>query len=686
MKLGFFIFLITGCAHMNDSYLWLEDVESEKSLAWVKAQNNKSDEYFLKNPYYEKDKANYEKILLADDRLIALQIRDEYFYNVWQDQKSKLGIFRRIKIQDYVAHKDNWQNLIDLDQLSAQENKKWYISQYRFLDHSKKILISLSNGGTDAVVWREYDLEKKSFIKDGFELPESKSDLTWYNENTVVVRDALSEGSRSQAGYAKHIRLWQRGQKFADSKIIFTIQDTDMSAQAEVDQETKNFLILQFLSFTSMKTYLLKDLETLLPVDLPIDIEEPSFFHDRLYVRNLKDWLLGTQKIKAGSLISWPVKDISPTEKNIQVHFEPTATEILQSYNFTKNILCLTKLKNIKTLVDCFDYQSAKWNPMKLSLPQDGVLQLMSASPTSDHVLWHHADFLKKPELILSTPKKETQLIKTIQSKFREDFFKTEQLWAISRDGTKIPYFVVAPKNMQLNSKNPVMMTGYGGFELPSLPHYLSATGKVWLEDINGVYVLANIRGGGEFGPAWHQSAILENKQKSYDDFIAVAEDLIHRKITSSEHLSIHGGSNGGLLVAAVALQRPELFKAVVCTVPLLDMLRYNKLLAGASWMAEFGNPDIPEQKTYIEKYSPYQNLKKNQKYPEFFFYTSTKDDRVHPGHARKMAAKMIEYGIPITYFEKSDGGHNRSTGLQQAAELYSKFTAFAKEKIVNSN
>lgn len=681
---------------MQDNYLWLEEVESQKSLNWIHAQNEKSDEYFKNNRFYSSDCSIYEKSFLSKDRLPQMVLHKDWFYSVLQNTEHPQGVWRRISVDNYLTKADQWQIILDLDHLSQQENKKWFLSRFNFLLSGELALLGLSNGGSDAVFWKEFDLQKLSFVIDGFSLPESKSHLGWYDENTVIFADALTSGSQTVSGYARQLRVWRRGEAFSESSVLYSIAEGEFSLSMQIDQSQKNMLIFHGLNFTKIKIILVKDLRELLPLNLPYETDAVYFFKNRLFVRNLKDWLFSDQTLKAGSLISWPLADLHPQSQNIQIHFSPSSAEVLSDYFLTENFLLILKLKNIQPQITCFQYSEGGFFEKTIAWPDKSVVNLAAASHYSDKVLWRASDFLQPAQLIftdltgpIGAPYSEgsqsfkAQVVQQLTTQFDTSNFIKEQLWAISKDGDKIPYFVVRRKDFKFNGESPAWITGYGGFESPMLPYDLGALGAAWLEGANGFYVLANIRGGGEFGPHWHQNAILQHKQKSYDDFIAVTEDLISRQMTSKNKISIHGASNGGLLVAAVAMQRPDLFKAVVCMVPLLDMLRYHKLLAGASWMAEYGNPDIETDRTFIEKYSPYQNIKIDQQYPSFFIYTSTKDDRVHPGHARKMVARLLEYNNDVIYYEQAEGGHKRDTSSTSAAQLFAKFSAFTKDKVL---
>ena len=671
---------------MDDKYIWLEDLESAEAMAWVDHANSFAEIYFENNKFFLNDKQDYESVLLAEDQLPKIQMHDGWIYETHQNRYQKQGLFRRLQLTGFVAGSANWHALLDLDELSKIENVNWVLNRVQFLKNSSKVLLGLSDGGSDAVTWKEFDLKTKSFqVSQPFFLPASKSSLKWYDHNTLIVLDALSDDSRTTCGYARHVRIWKRGQNFSESKIIFSCAKENISVQVTFDSESLNLVLSDVVTFTTTKVYQVKNLEEIIPIQIPVEFDTLIYFQSHYFVENKVPWKIDSISIPAGSLISWPADETKLSKENMIIIFSPDQNQFLSDVFCTKNNLHLITLKNIQTVIHSFEFKDGHFSKMDMDLPVSGIINYGAADNSDDIVFWHQCDFLIEKQYVYTEPLKPKKVVKKTAAYFDHPSFETHQLWTVSPDGTKIPYFIIHRKNLIRDGNNAVWMNGYGGFEVSETPHYLGTIGKVWLEK-NGVYVVANIRGGGEFGPAWHQSAILQNKQNSYDDFICVAEDLIKRKITSPKKLGIEGGSNGGLLVGAVSMQRPDLFGAVVCHVPLLDMLRYHKLHAGASWMAEFGNPDIPEQRSYIEKYSPYQNVKPGIKYPEFFFYTSTKDDRVHPGHARKMAAKLMELNQSVIFYEKQDGGHSRSADLLESAALYAKFSSFFKKTLKLEN
>ncbi len=671
---------------MDDKYLWLEDLNSAQAKAWVDQANSKAEIYFENNKFFDGDKNDYEAVLLAEDQLPKIQLHDGWIYETHQNRHQKQGLFRRLQLTGFVTGSKNWHALLDLDELSQIEKTNWVLNRVQFLKNSTKVLLGLSNGGSDAVTWREFDLKTKSFqISQPFDLPASKSSLKWYDPNTLIALDALSNDSRTACGYARHVRIWKRGQKFSESKIIYTCLQENISVQINFDSESLNLIILDMVTFTTTKVYQVRNLLEISQIPIPEEFDNLVYFQNHYFVENKVPWKIDSVSIAAGSLISWPASATKLSGENIKIIFLPDQNQFLNHFFCTKNNLYVVTFKNIQTVIHSFELIDDHFGQFEMDLPVGGIIDCGAADETTDVVLWHQSDFLQEKQYVYSEPLKLKKVVKKTAAYFDHQVFETHQLWAKSADGTRIPYFIIHRKNLVYDGSHTVWMNGYGGFEVSQTPYYLGTIGKVWLEK-NGVYVVANIRGGGEFGPAWHQAAILHNKQKSYDDFICVAEDLIKRKISSPKKIGIEGGSNGGLLVGVVSMQRPDLFGAVVCHVPLLDMLRYHKLHAGASWIAEYGNPDILQQRDIIEKYSPYQNVKAGVKYPEFFFYTSTKDDRVHPGHARKMAAKLIELNQSVIFYEKQDGGHSRSADLLESAALYARFSSFLKKALKLEN
>jgi prolyl oligopeptidase len=659
-----------------DPYLWLEEIEGEKALNWVEGQNEATLAVLKAQPMFEETYEKALQILNSDERIAYPNILGKYIYNFWKDEKHERGIWRRTSLAEYLKPSPKWEILLDIDKLCEQEGEKWVYkgAEGLYPDYTRYI-VYLSRGGGDATVAREFDADTKEFVKDGFYLPEAKGSVSWKDLDTVYVQTDFGEGSLTDSGYPRIAKIWKRGTPLSAAKTIFEGEKTDVSVGCGVinTPERQYDVIYRGITFYTSHTYVIENGMTL-KIDIPDDARLGGFFKNQMLVRLKSDWQTDEQTYKRGSLISIDYDKYLNGDRKFSVIAEPNERSNVLGYSNTKNLLLVNMLNDVRTELYKYRFEDGVWQKEKVNAPGLGTFYVVSPDEQSDQYFLNYEDFLTPTSLYYVSDEQERSKAKSLPAFFNSNHLKVEQLETVSKDGTRIPYFLVKPDGMKADGSNPTLLNGYGGFEISELPSYLSILGKAWLEK-GGVYALANIRGGGEFGPKWHKSALKENRQRCFDDFIAVAEDLINKKITSPRHLGIYGGSNGGLLVGAVFIQRPELFNAVVCVSPLLDMKRYNKLLAGASWMAEYGNPDIPEEWAYIQKYSPYQNVSPDKEYPQVFFSTSTKDDRVHPGHARKMAAKMEDMGHKVYYYENTEGGHaaavtNRQIALKEALNL----------------
>ena len=668
----------------DDSFLWLEEVENPKALEWVEGWNKKSLEVIKGQPGYQ---AVYDKnleIYNSNERIADPGIYGDFIYNFWQDKTNPRGIWRRIPVNDYIQGKTNWETLLDIDKLSEKDNVKWVFKGAGGLyPNYTKFLVNLSKGGGDAVIVKEFDADKKEFVENGFYLPEAKGGASWIDENTLMVSTDFGAGMTT-SGYPKQVKIWKRGTDLKDAKLVFEGNETDMGIYGLSDiKSDKTYLgVSQRTSFFSGNYFVIEN-EKLIKLDLPQDAEYSGVFNGLAIIQLKSDWETGGKKWKQGSVLSISYRDLVAGKKNFELIVLPDDRSSVAGIATTKNVLLVNMLNNVKSELYKYTF-NGKWEKKKIDAPEFGNISLAATSENNENYFFYFTNFLEPSTLFFGDAATgKYQKVKSLPSFFPTEKYKVQQFEAVSKDGTKIPYFVVSNKNTQFNGKNPTLLYAYGGFELPQLPNYNAVMGTAWLEK-GGVYVLANIRGGGEFGPKWHQAGLKENRQRVYDDFHAVAESLIEKKITKPEKLGIFGGSNGGLLVGVAYTQRPDLYGAVVCAVPLFDMKRYNKLLAGASWMAEYGNPDIPEEWDYISKYSPYQNIKPGMKYPEVFFTTSTRDDRVHPGHARKAVAKMNDLGYKVYYFENTEGGHAGASTNEQRAQMYGLIYAYLQMKLMN--
>jgi len=654
----------------TDAYLWLEEVDSEEAINWAKEHNKATLTVLKDHPAFQELYDKNLEVYNSDERIAYPTIRGNYVYNFWQDDNNERGLWRRTTIEEYKKESPVWEVLLDIDVLSEEESEKWvYKGASGLYPDYNLYMVRLSRGGGDAVVMREFDVNTKHFVKDGFYLPEAKGSVSWKDENTLIVSTDFGEGTTTESGYPRISKLWKRGTELSKAETLFEGKVTDVGVWSYVvnTPERDYFVVSQGVTFYTSNNYVIENGE-LIKLDIPEDADLNAFFKNQMIVELKSDWVVGANTFKQGSVISIDYNKFLNGDRNFDVIVVPDERSSIQSVSNTKNFLLVNKLTNVRSELYKYFLVEGGWQNEKVKTPDYGSISITTTDENSDLYFITYNSFLIPTSLyFVSDGNGEITKVKSLPEFFDGSNFLVEQFEAASTDGTLIPYFIVHAKGIELDGTNPTLLYGYGGFEISMRPRYSATIGYAWLER-GGVYVVANIRGGGEFGPKWHQAALKENRQIAYDDFISVAEDLINRKVTTPGHLGIMGGSNGGLLVGAVFTQRPELFNAVVCRVPLLDMQRYNKLLAGASWMGEYGDPDIPEEWEFIKKYSPYHNLKEETNYPKVFFNTSTRDDRVHPGHARKMVAKMEGMGYEVFYYENIEGGHAAATTNQQRA------------------
>lgn len=652
-----------------DAYLWLEEVEGEKALSWAKQMSESTLTVLKAQSSFDEIYQRTLEILNSDKRIVYPQFYGDYLYNFWKDEKYERGIWRRTTLQQYLKPSPEWDILLDIDRLSREEGQPWvFAGAVGLYPDYLQYVVFLSRGGGDARIGREFDANSKQFVQGGFSLPEAKGSLSWDDPNTVYVQTDFGEGSLTDSGYPRIAKRWKRGTTLDQAQTIFEGETTDVSAGCYVinTPERQYEVISRSMTFYTQRVYVIEDGQPV-RLEIPEDARFGGFFKNQMLVRLKSDWTKGSETYRQGSLISIDYDEYLQGDRTFNVVVDPNERSNILSFSNTRNLLLVGMLNNVRTELYKCRFENGSWKREKVDMPGIGALYVAATDEQSDQYFFRYEDFLTPTSLYYVADSQNVQKVKSLPEFFDANGLEVKQLETFSKDGTRVPYFLVQSKKANTDGSNPTLLYGYGGFEISQIPNYSGVLGAAWLEK-GGLYALANIRGGGEFGPKWHQAALKENRQRAYDDFIAVAEDLIKRKITSPRHLGIMGGSNGGLLVGTVFTQRPELFNAVVCQVPLLDMRRYNKLLAGASWMAEYGNPDVPEDWAYIKKYSPYHNLFPDKEYPCVFFYTSTRDDRVHPGHARKMVAKMKEMGHKVLYYENMEGGHAGAVTNKQIA------------------
>jgi prolyl oligopeptidase len=681
----------------DDPNLWLEDVLGDKALAWVRERNAQSRKVLEAWPKFGQTRDQIRAILDSKDQIPAVTRRGDWFYNFWRDDKNPRGLWRRATLAEFRKPQPAWDVVVDLDALAKAENENWVWAGANCLAPKyEKCLLMLSRGGSDAHVVREFDLATRKFVADGFVLPEAKSDVEWVDEHAIYVSTDFGPGSLTDSGYPRVVKRWARGTPLASAQTMFEGEKTDVAAGVSVDRTPghERTVFSRAIDFYNTRLSLLQHPgapgtpPTLAAIDKPEDASL-AFWRERVLLELRSDWTVAGRTWPRGSLLVADAAAYLRGERKFEALFTPTATRSLAGYGTTRHRVVLNLLDKVAGRIEELEPTADGWRRREVQAPFPGALSTteledpaIADDPLAEAYFLSYTDFLTPDSLYLGkTGSDERELLKSRPKFFDGTGMRVEQRFATSKDGTQVPYFVVWPQGAKADGSNPTLLYGYGGFEVSLTPWYSGSFGRAWYEH-GGVFVVANIRGGGEFGPAWHQAAVKAQKQHSFDDFEAVAEALVATGVTSPKHLGIEGGSNGGLLVGAVAMQRPDLLGAVVCQVPLLDMRRYNKLLAGASWMAEYGNPDLPEEWAWISQYSPYQNVHKETRYPPILFATSTRDDRVHPGHARKMAARMIEQGHDVLYYENIEGGHGGAADNAQRADLQALEFAFLWQQL----
>lgn len=665
-------------AQEEDPYLWLEEVDGEEALDWVKAQNAATAERLAESGLFDELYAQALEALNSASRLPAISQQGDWLYNFWRDDSNPRGIYRRTTLERFASDDPQWETVIDIDALSELEDVQWVFGGMNCLPGQPEFcFVRLSPGGGDAVVTREFDSVRKAFKEDGFYLPEAKGSLSWIDENSVFVATDFGPGTMTDSGYPRIVKRWSRGEPLADAQLVLAGEASSVSVSAFRGRSSGGDvdLVREGTTFWTSDWYQLLDGETQ-RLAIPASAVVNGVFQGRLILSLKESWDRQGAVYPQGAVLIADLPALRGEDGLIDVMIQPDAARVVETVETTDDSVLVTVLDNVRGKMFRFTPgPEGGWQQQQIAFPDDGALSVMSKDDETGNFFARFESFTTPPTLFyVAADQTLPQEVKAQAPTFDGERYVTQQFFATSADGTQVPYFVVMAQGTPMNGQNPTHIFSYGGFRNALTPSYsgsyealYGAYGKLWL-DRGGVFVLANIRGGGEFGPAWHQAALKENRERSFEDFEAIAEDLVERQITSPQHIGIEGRSNGGLLVGATMTRRPELYGAVICGVPLLDMKRYHKLLAGASWMAEYGDPDDPEQWAYISNYSPYQNLEEGVEYPATFFYTSTRDDRVHPGHARKMAASMESMGQEVWYYENLEGGHGGSSTNDQLA------------------
>ncbi len=676
----------------SEAHLWLEEVEGEQALAWVRAQNERSLAVLEGDPRF---KGYYDAALAistSKERIPYGSIRQGHVYNFWQDEAHERGLWRRQTLASYAGASPEWETLLDVDALAKAEGANWVYKGVQCRPPEQTdCLLSLSDGGKDAVRVREYSIAdggaKAGFVAGGFDIPEAKSSFAWESKDALLISTDWGADTLTESGYPFIVKRLARGQAQAQAQELFrgtkeNVGVWPLSFEDEHGQEW--FGAVQAETFFTSTYFIFGAGDKAMPLPIPKKATPQGVFADTLLLTLEEDWApAGQGQFVAGDLVgfSWSGFLAEGKLPRVELVFRPTSKQALQGVGITKNNVLVNISDNVAVKVMAYTKSGMNWMSKDLPLPPNGSAGVIFADAKETTAFLGYEGYLSPDTLYTyDSGTGEVNQLRQLPAWFDASPYVVHQREATSSDGTKVPYFVVHKKGIANDGSNPTLVYGYGGFQVSQTPGYSGTVGKLWLEQ-GGVYVMANIRGGGEFGPAWHQAGLKTKRQVVYDDFIAVAEDLIDHGITSKEKLGAMGGSNGGLLMGVMYTQRPDLFRAIVCQVPLLDMLRYNLLLAGASWMDEYGDPAVPEERAFLEKTSPYHNIDPAKTYPEIYFETSTKDDRVHPGHARKMAKRLEETGKPFLYYENIDGGHSAAANQREAARRTAlEFTYLARK------
>ncbi len=676
----------------NDPRVWLEEVEGEEALAWVEGQNERTFERLQGDPRYQDLYDQALEIYQSEDRIPYGSYYGGYVWNFWQDAVNTHGLWRRTTMESYLSDAPEWDVILDLDALSEAEGMNWVWRGANCLgpDYDRCIL-TLSDGGADAAVRREFDLSDRAFVEGGFVTPEAKGGVSWVDADTVMVGLATSEADTTTSGYPSVAYRWSRGTDLSEAVEVvrgdredvglfaFRVEDSDgtvymMASEADTFYDTTWW-------------YLPSDGEAV-QLPLPSKSSIQDMYQGELVFTVEEAWtpVEGGETFPQGALLSFTMADFVATGElpEVKTVYVPGPRQSLGNIGATRSALLVAIDENVVGGLEAFHYADGNWTSDTVPVPANMTIQLSGTNREEDIAFMNAEGFLTPDSLYtVDAAALEVEQIKSIPDRFNTDGLIVEQLEARSDDGTMIPYFVVRRQDTVMDGTTPTLLYAYGGFQVSIRPSYSGSRGRLWLEN-GGAYVVANIRGGGEFGPAWHQAGLKMNRQRIYDDLISVAEDMHSRGLTSPRHTGVYGGSNGGLLTGVMYTQRPDLWNAVVSAVPLLDMLRFHTLLAGASWMGEYGNPEDPDEGGFLRSISPYHNVDANGDYPEIYLYTSTRDDRVHPGHARKMAHLLEETGHDYLYYENTAGGHSAAANLAETARRDALLYTFLMQKLMD--
>ncbi len=657
----------------GDPFLWLEDKDGARAMAWVREQNARSLPVLEHDPHYATFYAQALKINESETRIPAPEYLRGEIYNFWQDAKHVRGIWRRTTVQSYRSASPSWTTVLDLDALARREHANWvWRGASCEYPAERRCLMYLSDGGEDAVTIREFDLTTRSFVSGGFFLPRAKQNVAWIDANTLLVSRPWTPGEVTASGYPYVVKLLRRGQPLSSAVEVFrgTTSDISCGPFAVRDGAGSHItFITRGVSFFNDEYFVLSH-GALHQLAIPQKSQIQGLVDGRLLVSLDEPWSVDGRAFAQGSLVSIDNAATDPGHPRAMLVYAPGPRESFDDASTTQHDVLVVAYHNVRARAYVYMPSGTDgWARRALALPDNATFGISDTSLDNDRFYLYATSFLMPTTMYEGDASSgAVAQIKAVPPQFDASRDIVEQHWATSRDGTKIPYFIVRPKNMRLNGRNPTVLTAYGGFQISMTPSYSGVIGKLWLEH-GGVYVLANIRGGGEFGPAWHEAGLKTHRQRIYDDFYAVGRDLVARKITDPRHLGIVGGSNGGLLMGVEFTEHPDMWNAVQIEVPLLDMLRYEHIEAGASWVAEYGSVSVPAERAFLEKISPYQNLRGGVAYPEPFIWTTTKDDRVGPEHARKFAAKLAAMGVPYLFYEVTEGGHAAGANIKESTQ-----------------
>ena len=672
----------------DEDHLYLEEVLGDKALTDVKSWNKRSLERLTADPRFAEMEAQALEILQSKDKIPYVSYRAGEVHNFWQDANHVRGIWRKSTLESYLSDTPEWETVLDFDKLSKEEGKNWVYKGNNCLSPDYDLcIVNLSDGGKDATIRREFNTRTKEFVKDGFVTDESKGSVDWLDKDTLLISVDFGEGTMTDSGYPMAAKLWKRGTPLSSAQEFYRGSKDDVSigaAALELSDGSREIIIYNSKTFYDREHFWVpREGDDLLEsVKIPVSDKTriSGIFKGQVLAELNDNW----GGYKTGDLVSFSLDDFksSGTIDDVNLVYSPDEKSSIEDFGMTKSNLLVAITRDVIGSAYVFDWDGKNWTSDKLNFPLGGQLSIGATNDKEDVAFVTTESFLT-PDTLWTF---NTKTMKKAKAKSLPDWFDassmiSEQYFTTSTDGTKIPYFVVRQKDTKMTGNNPTLLYGYGGFRVALNPSYSATRGKLWIER-GGVYVLANIRGGSEYGPDWHAAGLKTERQKIYDDFIAVAEDLIAKKITSPKHLGIEGGSNGGLLVGVMFTQRPDLFNAVICAVPLLDMMRFHTLLAGASWMGEYGNPEDPVEGKFLRSISPYHNINPKTDYPEVFFITSTKDDRVHPAHARKTAKRMEDQGHDFLYYENIDGGHSAAANLKETAKRLALQHTYLMQKL----